>query len=398
MCFRLIFLALFLTACSPTVLITPHKIDVQQGNVVTQDMLEKVKPGMTKSQVRFVLGTPLISDPFHADRWDYVYRFNKAGELVEQRKLTAVFEGDKLKEIEGAALPPSDKIAGTRPVELIMPDSTEPKPGAVTPAPAESGPQPPAAGEPKADSKPEVPSENAPAAETKPKATVVQIQPEEPKRSVVERFLRLFGWGKNDETQQAKVEEKPEAQPEPEAEPVTHTVITADRSPPPKRSVGERFMRLIGFKEKVGDDPTPPVATETLIRPLRIGTMSFKDLVVKQILGFGDDTEKERKAVAEDIEPGESEISGAQGTTWQRFKRLIGVGSEEQEPVSAPVKNQPQSKDEQTKTEAPESTKTEGTQPADDRSFFQKTLDAIGLGSKKQNPADTKAGEEPDIK
>ncbi|HVS27804.1 MAG TPA: outer membrane protein assembly factor BamE [Burkholderiales bacterium] len=339
--FRLIFLALFLTACSPTVLITPHKIDVQQGNVVTQDMLEKVKPGMTKSQVRFVLGTPLISDPFHSDRWDYVYRFNKAGELIEQRKLTAVFEGDKLKKIEGAALPPSDKIAGTRPVELITPDSTEPKPATVTLAPAESGPQPPAAGEPKADSKPEAPSENAPAAAAKPKATVVQIQPEEPKRSVGERFLRLFGWGKNDEAQQAKVEEKPEAQPEPEAESVTHTVINADRSPPPKRSVGERFMRLIGFKEKVGDDPAPPVTTETLTRPLRISTMNLKDLVVKQILGFGDDTEKERKAVAEDIEPGESEKSGAQGTTWQRFKRLIGVGSEEQEPVSAPAKNQP---------------------------------------------------------
>ncbi|MGH8742882.1 MAG: hypothetical protein ACREUY_01235, partial [Burkholderiales bacterium] len=159
----------------------------------------------------------------------------------------------------------------------------------------------------------------------------------------------------------AKVVEKPEAQPEPETEQVTNTVITADRSPPPKRSVGERFMRLIGFKEKEGDDPAPPVTTETQNRPFRIGTLNFKDLVVKQILGFGDDTEKERKAMAEDIEPGESDKTVVQGTTWQRFKRLFGIGSEEQEPISAPVKNQPQSKDSQTRTEAGRSasTKTE---------------------------------------
>ncbi|HSS46748.1 MAG TPA: outer membrane protein assembly factor BamE [Burkholderiales bacterium] len=388
--YRLIFLALFLTACSPTVLITPHKIDVQQGNVVTQDMLDKVKPGMTKSQVRFVLGTPLISDPFHANRWDYVYRFNKAGKLTESRKLTAVFEGDKLKEIEGAALPPSDKIAGTRPVELIVPDKTDQtQPAAVAAAPEQPNPPlPPVEGlKLKLDSNLAESPQSIPAIEAKPATAqqVQQAQTEQPKRGLGERFLRLFGFGKKDEVQQAKAEEKSEAQPEPEAEAeqATNTVVTADRTPPPKRSVGERFMRLIGFKEKVGDDPAPPVTTETQNRPLRIGTMNLKDLVVKQILGFGDDTEKERKALAEDIEPGESEKSGAQGTTWQRFKRLIGVGSEEQEPISAPAKNQPQRKDQQTKTEAPESTKTEGTQPADDRSFFQKTLDAIGLGSKK---------------
>ncbi|MGH8757269.1 MAG: outer membrane protein assembly factor BamE, partial [Burkholderiales bacterium] len=81
--FRFVFLVLSLTACSPSILYTPHKMDVQQGNVVTEDMLGKVKSGMTKSQVRFALGTPLISDPFHAERWDYVYRFRKDGELTE---------------------------------------------------------------------------------------------------------------------------------------------------------------------------------------------------------------------------------------------------------------------------------------------------------------------------
>ena len=53
--------------------VTPYRIEIQQGNYVSQDMVAQLKPGMTKEQVRFVLGTPLVTDIFHADRWDYVY-------------------------------------------------------------------------------------------------------------------------------------------------------------------------------------------------------------------------------------------------------------------------------------------------------------------------------------
>ena len=86
---------LFITGCSsiPSVL---YKIDVQQGNIITQDMVDKLKPNMTKSQVRFVLGTALIGDVFHKDRWDYVYRLLQHGNLVEEYKLTVFFEDDKL--------------------------------------------------------------------------------------------------------------------------------------------------------------------------------------------------------------------------------------------------------------------------------------------------------------
>lgn len=80
-------------------------MDVQQGNVVTQEMASKLKPGMSREQVRFVLGTPLVVDPFHADRWDYVYRLEKRGELVEERKLTVIFEDDRLKRVEGDVVP-----------------------------------------------------------------------------------------------------------------------------------------------------------------------------------------------------------------------------------------------------------------------------------------------------
>ena len=78
-----------------------HRIDIQQGNVVTQEMVDKLKPGMTRQQVRFVMGTPPIVDPFHKDRWDYVYYLNKAGAVVEHRRLVLLFEGEVLRRVEG---------------------------------------------------------------------------------------------------------------------------------------------------------------------------------------------------------------------------------------------------------------------------------------------------------
>lgn len=95
---------LILTGCGWTNAIQrlgAHKIDIQQGNQVTSEMLAKLKPGMTPSQVRFVLGTPLLVDPFHANRWDYVYRLERAGKLLEQRRIVVVFENESLKGIEG---------------------------------------------------------------------------------------------------------------------------------------------------------------------------------------------------------------------------------------------------------------------------------------------------------
>lgn len=83
----------------------PYKIDIQQGNFVTQEMIAKLQPGMSRSQVRFALGTPLIVDPFRNDRWDYVYHYYKQGELAEQRAVTVVFRGDVLDRVEGDVVP-----------------------------------------------------------------------------------------------------------------------------------------------------------------------------------------------------------------------------------------------------------------------------------------------------
>ena len=81
-----------------------YKIDVQQGNVVTQEMVEKLKPGMTKSQVRFVLGTPLIVDTFRENRWDYAYVRQEKGELIEQQRLTIFFANERLTHFENYQL------------------------------------------------------------------------------------------------------------------------------------------------------------------------------------------------------------------------------------------------------------------------------------------------------
>jgi outer membrane protein assembly factor BamE len=98
--------------------LTPHKIDIQQGNVVTQDMVAKLKPGMSKSQVRFALGTPLVVDPFHNDRWDYVYVQQKRGRVTEQRRIVVLFSEDKLLRIDGDVVPAATAAAGVQPAAI----------------------------------------------------------------------------------------------------------------------------------------------------------------------------------------------------------------------------------------------------------------------------------------
>ena len=85
--------------------LAPYRMEVQQGNYVTQDMVAKLKPGMTRNQVKFALGTPLIADPFHNDRWDYVYVLQRQGRVVEQRRIVVVFKEDKLERIDGDVQP-----------------------------------------------------------------------------------------------------------------------------------------------------------------------------------------------------------------------------------------------------------------------------------------------------
>ena len=86
-------------------LLTPYKMDIQQGNVVTQEMVARLERGMTRAQVRFTLGTPMVVDPFRADRWDYVYLLMKGGVITELRRIVVVFKDDRLERIEGDVVP-----------------------------------------------------------------------------------------------------------------------------------------------------------------------------------------------------------------------------------------------------------------------------------------------------
>ena len=84
-----------------------YKLDINQGNYVTQDMVDRLAAGQTRQQVKGTLGTPLLADPFHADRWDYIYEFERQGHLLEHYQFTVYFVDDKLARWEGTEVPAS---------------------------------------------------------------------------------------------------------------------------------------------------------------------------------------------------------------------------------------------------------------------------------------------------
>ncbi len=123
--------ALLLPACgSKLPSLKPFKLDIQQGNVVTSKMLLQLRPGMTKSQVRFIMGTPLVVDGFHDNRWDYFYAMRKQGQVVEKRRVILDFEKDALLRVRGDVVPEGDPAAK---VDTAIPPTSVAK----APAPAE---------------------------------------------------------------------------------------------------------------------------------------------------------------------------------------------------------------------------------------------------------------------
>lgn len=106
-------------------IVKPYRITIQQGNYVTREMVEQLKPGMTKEQVRFILGTPLVTDIFHADRWDYVFYRESPGGKREQRNFAVIFEDGRLARVIGDLLPAEPSQGGARPV--AKPEATKPE-------------------------------------------------------------------------------------------------------------------------------------------------------------------------------------------------------------------------------------------------------------------------------
>ena len=86
-----------------------YKIDVPQGNIITQEMVDQLRPGMTQNQVRYVMGTPLISDSFNKNRWDYLYRLTKGDGTITQEIVTLQFnEAGKLESLSGDYRPAAE--------------------------------------------------------------------------------------------------------------------------------------------------------------------------------------------------------------------------------------------------------------------------------------------------
>jgi len=125
------FATLGLGACSSKMQLV-HKIDVQQGNVITQDEVNQLKPGMSRRQVQFIMGSPMIADVFHQDRWDYIYRMQPGYGEPTSEHVTLYFRDDSLERITGTLHPReglSTADARPRQVTLEVPPEERIPPG-----------------------------------------------------------------------------------------------------------------------------------------------------------------------------------------------------------------------------------------------------------------------------
>lgn len=285
----IILLALLCAACSSYSL-KPYKMDIQQGNVVTSKMMLQLRPGMNKSQVRFIMGTPLIQDSFHRDRWDYFYQMRKDGKVIEQRRVILDFEGDALKRVRGDVIPAgTGEVAEPAPVtkpkssakpeekglldklkfwksddedtkkpqaapgELVTPAAA---PAEQVPAPAKVAPQPAAEPQPVTPAAaPAEPTAAPEATQNPPPARQMEVPAEPPAAKPAEQVKEPAPAApSNTESAKPAAETKPASQPSPKAE--TQPVAKPASKPapveqdlPPEDEPGyfERMLEKIGF-------------------------------------------------------------------------------------------------------------------------------------------------------
>jgi outer membrane protein assembly factor BamE len=140
--FLFILFTSLLAACGTNVpKIKPFKMDIQQGNVVTSKMLLQLRPGMTKSQVRFIMGTPLVVDSFHPNRWDYFYQMRQAGKVVEKRRVILDFDKDVLLKVRGDVVPAGTAGAADSGADAGGEPSLVPNDGVTAPKSIETQPK-----------------------------------------------------------------------------------------------------------------------------------------------------------------------------------------------------------------------------------------------------------------
>lgn len=279
--YAILLLALICAACSnysanlPS--IKPYRMDVQQGNVVTSKMMLQLRPGMTKAQVRFIMGTPLIADSFHANRWDYLYRMQKDGKIVEQRHVILEFENDQLKLVRGDVIPAGAEGAaasGSKPAGKTEPVTIKAAPVPGAPKEKEKGmldklkfwksDEPKDAPSPEVKSEP-VPAEAKPApapvvkeaapepaSQAKPEPVVVPAPQEEEKG-----LLDKLKFWKDDEPKEA---------PKPEAKPVPVPAPKVEPKPVPAPVVKEAVPGPAPQVKPPAEKPAEPAKVE--LKPL----------------------------------------------------------------------------------------------------------------------------------
>lgn len=113
--------SLALTGCSTIMENLPwiYRVDIKQGNIIDQEMINQLRPSMTKRQVLYVMGSPMLSDYFHKQRWDYVYSTREDDDQKIKKHVTLFFNGDELVKIEGD-FKPGDKATVTTPPETSI--------------------------------------------------------------------------------------------------------------------------------------------------------------------------------------------------------------------------------------------------------------------------------------
>jgi outer membrane protein assembly factor BamE len=131
--------------------ITPYRVEVVQGNFVSREQVQALQPGMSRLQVREILGTPLVTSVFHADRWDYVFTIRRQGVQAPPKRLTVFFNGDVLERFEGDEMPTEAEFVATldtrrkttkAPVLEVADEALKPLPGRSAPAVPDVAPPP----------------------------------------------------------------------------------------------------------------------------------------------------------------------------------------------------------------------------------------------------------------
>ena len=258
-------LVVLVAACKSPSLPVVYRIDVQQGNVITQDMLDQLEPGMDKRKVRFILGTPLIQDSFNPDRWDYYYSYQDRRKDRSARRVTLWFEQGRLAKVDGhVLLAEGRREAAPRGDQMVVvPERRDPGIFAAltppflkrdkreaslersTPEEAEAAAR---------ERREEQLAAAEPAEETAPAAPAADGVSEAQVREETEYFQRLFqGYGREPSEVESLI---PQAEPEPVPDPVAEPAP----GPAPEETAGE--SREPSAEEVAAGEASAPEASE----------------------------------------------------------------------------------------------------------------------------------------